>query len=77
MESGEDRCHGLSPEDVEAAFDRVFRVDERKDGSYQMFAETPSGRRIWIIWRYDREDDQRPDFFGDFAQAQIFVITAY
>jgi hypothetical protein len=36
-------------EDVEAAFDRVFRLDKRKNGSYQMFAETLSGRRIWVI----------------------------
>jgi hypothetical protein len=46
-------AHALSPEDVEAAFDQVFSLEERKDGSYQMFAETPSGRRIWIFWRYD------------------------
>ncbi|MEX2141072.1 MAG: hypothetical protein WD894_17535 [Pirellulales bacterium] len=32
-------AHGLSTEDVEAAFDRVFHIEERKDGSYQMFAE--------------------------------------
>lgn len=70
-------AHGLSPEEVEAAFDRAFQVDERKDGSYQMFAETPSGRRIWVIWRYDREDDEVPDVFGEIAEPQIFVITAY
>jgi hypothetical protein len=70
-------AHGLSSEDVEAAFDRVFKVDERKDGSYQMFAETPSGRRIWVIWRYDREDEEVPDIFGDIVERQIFVITAY
>ena len=39
-------AHALSTEEVEAAFDRVFRLQQRKDGSYQMFAETPSGRRI-------------------------------
>ena len=48
-----------------------------KDGSYQMFAETPSGRRIWVIWRYDREDDEIPDVFGDLGEVPIFVITAY
>ena len=39
-------AHALSAEEVEAAFDCVFSLDERKDGSYQMFAQTPSGRRI-------------------------------
>lgn len=69
--------HGLSAEDVEAAFDSVFEFTERKDGSFQMFAATPSGRRIWVIWRYDREDGEIPDVFGDLDEAPIFVITAY
>lgn len=42
-----------------------------------MFAETPSGRRVWVIWRYDRGDDTIPDVFGDFSEVPIFVITAY
>ncbi|MFH1266712.1 MAG: hypothetical protein ABIK89_13360 [Planctomycetota bacterium] len=70
-------AHGLSVEEVEAAFDRVFSLDERKDGSFQMFAEAPSGRRIWVIWRYDREDDEIPDVFGELGEVPIFVITAY
>jgi len=70
-------AHALSAEEVEASFDRVFSVEERKDGSFQMFAETPSGRRIWVIWRYDREDTEIPDIFGDLGEAPIFVITAY
>ena len=70
-------AHALSAEEVEAAFDRVFILQERKDGSYQMFAETPSGRQIWVIWRYDREDDEIPDVFGDLGEIPIFVITAY
>ncbi len=69
--------HALSAEEVEAAFDRVFSLQEWKDGSYQMFAETPSGRRIWVIWRYDRENDESPDVFGDLDEVPIFVITAY
>ena len=36
-------AHGLSAEEVEAAFDRVFSLQERNDGSFQMFAATPSG----------------------------------
>ena len=36
-------AHALSVNEVEAAFDRVFDLEERKDGSYQMFAETPAG----------------------------------
>jgi hypothetical protein len=42
-------AHGLSPEDVEAAFNVVHSLQERRDGSFQMYAETPSGRRIWVI----------------------------
>ena len=70
-------AHALSAEDVEASFDRVFSLEERKDGSYQMFADTPSGRRIWVIWRFDQEDDGIPDVFGELGRASIFVITAY
>lgn len=70
-------AHALSPEDVEAAFDRVFPLQERRDGSYEMFAETPAGRRIWVIWRYDEVDPQVPDIFGELGDRSIFVITAY
>jgi len=68
--------HALSTEEVESAFDRVYSLEQRKDGSYQMFAETPAGRRIWVIWRYDREGDI-PDVFGELGEPPIFVITAY
>jgi hypothetical protein len=70
-------AHGLSPEEVEAAFDQVFSLQQRKDGSFQMFAMTPAGRQIWVIWRYDQEDDEIPDIFGELGEAPIFVITAY
>jgi hypothetical protein len=70
-------AHNLSAEEVEAAFDRVLQLQERKDGSFQMFAQTPSGRRIWVIWRDDREDDEIPDVFGESGDVPIFVITAY
>src|SRR5437763_13484762 len=70
-------AHGLSAEEVEAAFDRVFSLQERKGGSFQMFAATPAGRRIWVVWRYDREDDEIPDVFGELGDVPIFVITAY
>jgi hypothetical protein len=70
-------AHALSAEEVEAAFDRVYGLEERLDGSYQMFAETRSGRRIWVIWRYDREEDEVPDVFGELSEPPIFVITAY
>ncbi|MBI1831357.1 MAG: hypothetical protein HYR84_07905 [Planctomycetes bacterium] len=70
-------AHALSAEEVEGAFDKVFTLDERKDGSFQMYAETPSGRRIWVIWRHDREDDEIPDVFGNLGDVPIFVITAY
>ena len=70
-------AHGLSAAEVEAAFDTVFRLVERNDGSYQMLAETPSGRQIWVIWRYDLEDDEIPDVFGETPEPPVFVITAY
>ncbi len=70
-------AHALSAEEVEAAFDRVFSLQERSDGSFQMFAEVPAGRKIWVIWRYDREDDQIPDIFGELAEPAVFVIAAY
>ena len=34
-------AHALSAEEVEAAFDRVFSLEERRDGSFRMFAEVP------------------------------------
>ncbi len=70
-------AHTLSADEVEAAFDRVFSLRQRKDGSYEMFAATPSGRRIWATRRYEREDDEIPDVFGDLDEPPIFVITAY
>jgi len=69
--------HALSADEVEAAFDRVHVFRHRRDGSFEMFAETPSGRRIWVIWRYDREDDEIPDVFGELDEPDMFVITAY
>jgi len=70
-------AHAPSPEEIEAAFDRVFSLEKRKDGSFAMFAEIPSGRQIWVIWRYDREDTGIPDVFGELGDLPIFVITAY
>jgi hypothetical protein len=70
-------AHGLLPEDVEAAFNAVYSLQERRDGSFEMYAETPSGRRIWVIWRFDREDDEIPDVFGELGDPATFVITAY
>src|SRR5208337_860487 len=43
----------------------------------RLFAEVPSGRRIWVIWRFDRDDEQVPDVFGEVEESPIFVITAY
>ncbi len=74
---GKIEAHRLSADEVEAAFDCVFNLQRRKDGSFQMFAVTPTGRRIWVIWRYDREDDEIPDIFGELGEVPIFVITAY
>jgi len=70
-------AHGLSPEEVESAFDRVYRIEERRDGSFQMFAETPSGRKIWVIWRHDQEEEEYGDVWSQSDDPPIFVITAY
>jgi hypothetical protein len=39
-------AHGLGADEVEAAFDHVYQLDERRDGSFQMYAQVPSGRRV-------------------------------
>jgi len=70
-------AHGLSAAEVESAFERVFHLQSRADGSFEMFAAIPSGRRIWVIWRYDREEDQVSDVFAELEDTAIFVITAY
>jgi hypothetical protein len=70
-------AHALSAEEVEAAFNRVYQLNQRRDGSFQMYAEIPSGHRIWVIWRYDEEDEPIPDVWGETEQPPIFVITAY
>jgi hypothetical protein len=70
-------AHGLSAEQVESAFDHVLSLDHRPDDPYQMFATTPSGQQIWVIWRYDREDGEGPDVLGELSGVPIFVITAY
>jgi hypothetical protein len=70
-------AHALSAEEVEAAYNRIILMESRRDGSYRMLAEIPSGRRVWVIWRYDRESDEIPDIFGEVDVAAIFVITAY
>lgn len=36
-------------------------MTDRKDGSYVMDAQTPSGRAIRVIWRYDIHQDEVPD----------------
>jgi hypothetical protein len=41
-----------------------------------MFAATPSRRRIWVIWRSDREDGDVPDVLDDLDDPPI-VIPAY
>jgi len=69
--------HALSVGEVEAAFDRVYLSRQRKDGSFETYAEIPSGRHIWVIWRYDSEPDEAPDVFLDVDEPTTFVITAY
>jgi hypothetical protein len=30
-----------------------------------------------VIWRYDRDDEQVPDEFGEVEESPVFVIIAY
>ena len=68
--------HGLSAAEVEAAFGRAATVQSRSDGSFRMTATTPSGRRIVVIWRYDRGGVE-PNIFADIDDVPTFVITAF
>lgn len=68
--------HVLSSGEVEAAFGRIIHLDQRDDGSFRLLAEAPSGRRIWVIWRYDRDHDEVPDVFEEVEDPPIFVVTA-
>jgi hypothetical protein len=38
---------------------------------------TPLTRLSWLIWRYDHDDDEIPDVFGEIEDTPIFVVTAY
>jgi hypothetical protein len=64
-------AHGLNAREVEASFENFLDIQERRDGSFEMIAETPAGRRIRVIWRYDEEDDEIPDVFGELPTAPI------
>ena len=70
-------AHGLSRDEVEAAFGRVLYSTARKDGSFQMTAMTPAGRVIDIAWRYDRSGVSGFDYDAAIDEPEIFVITAY
>jgi hypothetical protein len=70
-------AHGLTAQEVEDAFKCILHLKERKDGTFQMDAETPAGRAIRVIWRYDRHTEEIPDAFGEVEDAPVFVITAY
>ena len=70
-------AHALSTTEVEAAFQLAFDTRARRDGSFETYGKTPSGRHVTIIWRYDLEDDEVPDIFGDPPEPATFVITAY
>ena len=68
-------AHGLSYEEVEHAFEhRVRSHQEREDGSYETVGQTPSGRLIMVIWRYDTEFDALEP---NQTVEVVFVITAY
>jgi len=66
-------AHGLSFEDVEYAFAHCLGVhQERDDGSYETIGSVPSGRRIFVVWRYDADAWHE----GEGAEV-VSVITAF
>jgi len=70
------RDHGVSPEEVEQSFDRIVSTETRSDGSVRVLNELPSGKFLWVIWRYD-EEEEIPDVFGESDDHPVFVITAF
>ena len=70
-------AHALSQAEVEASFGLAVSLSERADGSFEMFADTPSGRPICVIWRLDREDETVLGVFDDLEDRLVFVITAF
>jgi hypothetical protein len=67
--------HRLSFEEVEYGFENgVGLHQEREDGSFETIGVTPSGRTIFIVWRYDEEIDAVED---DGRSEVVFVITAF
>lgn len=67
----------MGSDEIEHAFDDILSNEERRDGSFKMGARVPSGRQIWVIWRYDLNPDEIVNVFGDVSEPEIFVITAY
>lgn len=67
--------HGLSAEDVEHAFQHALSDHvERDDESFEVLGATPSGRVIWIVWRFDEILDALE---SEGVADCVFVITAY
>ena len=62
-------AHGLSPAEVEQAWENASRTVSRRDGSFVTDGVTGAGRPVRVVWRYDLDDltDDPP----------VFVITAY
>ncbi len=66
-------AHRLGREDVEYAFEHCLGVhQERDDGSYETIGPTPSGRLIFVVWRYDDDAWQAAE-----GAEIVFVITAF
>ena len=62
-------AHGLSPAEVEEAFENRTRTVARRDRSHVTDGLTRSGRPVRVVWWYDLYDTS-----GD---PPVFVITAY
>ncbi len=61
--------HGLTPEDVESAFDNIeTETTSRSTGRPAIFGRTLKGDVIFVVYERDIDDDGR-DF--------IYVYTAY
>lgn len=73
-------AHALSAEEVEAAYNRVFQLEPRPDGSYRMLADLPSSLPIRKIPmpmpQPDTRSESRKSLNEELAAASMLPIPA-
>jgi hypothetical protein len=58
--------HGVTAEELEAAWTERIDLQVRRDDSYESVGATNDGRELYLVWRWDVFDPER-----------VFPITAY